>query len=57
VALSYSHLLPPTRMGKNLETMIGATKAQLFRHAIGAMTFKEINPTPPLKMGRRTICQ
>jgi len=34
--------------------MIGATKAQLPRNAIGAMTFKEINPLPPLEMERTT---
>jgi hypothetical protein len=40
------------KFDKNLEAMIGATKAQLLKYAIGAMTFKEINPMPLLKMGK-----
>jgi hypothetical protein len=36
--------------------MIGATKAQLLIQAVEVMTFKEINPTPPLEMGK-AICR
>jgi hypothetical protein len=38
------------KSNKNLKAMTWAMKA------IGVMTFKEINLTPPLKMGR-TTCQ
>jgi hypothetical protein len=36
---------------KNLIVMTWANKAQLLRYAIRVMTFKQINLTPPLKMG------
>ncbi len=43
------------KSNKNLEAMMGVTKAQLFKYVTEVMTFEEINITPPLKMGEPLV--
>jgi hypothetical protein len=45
-------------LNKNLEAMIGASKAQLPKYTAKTMKSKIINPTLPLEMGRwKAMCQ